>query len=239
MPSSCEAGKCEHAVESRSTSAGSRASEEVHQQGSGRALSSLNPGLPDYEYPVSVIVRNTFIDTQVPRNISLDGFFEERRIKSCISCPVPSPDDEDELAQDEPERPAEPQALRRAITTGAQTVMATVAAATSYWMELECVASAMQPLDSSITQPMPRVLMLSEALPEPDLGSPEMPTVGSAGHNMGTCKPCAFFHSRGCENGLQCPFCHLCAPDEKRKRQKAKVTMLRDMRHQQRRQVRF
>lgn len=48
----------------------------------------------------------------------LDEFFEERRIKSCISCPVPSPDDEDELAQDEPERPAEPQALRRAITTG-------------------------------------------------------------------------------------------------------------------------
>merc|ERR1719502_970540 len=99
--------------------------------------------------------------------------------------------------------------------------------------------SAVPPDTFNMTQPRPHVLMLSEALPEPILGSNEMPTVGSAGHNLGTCKPCAFFHTRGCGNGLQCAFCHLCPPEEKRKRQKEKVAMLRAMRQQERRQMRL
>ena len=43
-----------------------------------------------------------------------------------------------------------------------------------------------------------------------------------AGHFNGDCKPCAFLYTRGCENGSHCSFCHLCPPDEKRKRQKEK-----------------
>merc|ERR1712194_820666 len=117
--------------------------------------------------------------------------------------------------------------------------MTTVAAATGYWTAQEYAASAVPTVNFPAAQPMPQILMLSEALPEPSLVSLEMPTVGSAGHNFGTCKPCAFFHSRGCENGVQCSFCHLCAPGEKRQRQKEKVAMLRGMRQQQRRQVRL
>jgi len=230
LPTSGEITKREFTAESRSTSAGSIESGEPHRQASARAVSSLNSGLPDYEYPVHVVIKNTFIDEQVVRPLSLDGFFEERRI---LSCPVVTYEDDEE-----PCRPTQPEPLRRAITTGAQAFMTTVAAATGFWAASECgTPSPTENVNAS--QPMPRVLMLSEALPEPSLGSPEMPTVGSAGHNIGSCKPCAFFHSRGCENGLQCSFCHLCAPDEKRKRQKAKVSMLRDMRHQQRRQVRL
>jgi hypothetical protein len=87
---------------------------------------------------------------------------------------------------------------------------------------------------------MPRVLVLSDALPtQPELGSKEMPTVGSAGHNLGTCKPCAFFHRQGCGNGTQCSFCHLCGPDEKRRRQKEKQTTFKEMRRNERRQVRL
>jgi hypothetical protein len=48
----------------------------------------------------------------------------------------------------------------------------------------------------------------------------ELPSVGSAGHGAGRCKPCAFFHTVGCENAASCVFCHLCAPGEKKRRQK-------------------
>ncbi|CAJ1461463.1 unnamed protein product [Effrenium voratum] len=39
-------------------------------------------------------------------------------------------------------------------------------------------------------------------------------------HDTSTCRPCAFFHTRGCENGSNCSFCHLCPPGEKKRRQK-------------------
>eukprot|EP00928_Gymnodinium_smaydae_P041943 TRINITY_DN28322_c0_g1_i2.p1 TRINITY_DN28322_c0_g1~~TRINITY_DN28322_c0_g1_i2.p1 ORF type:complete len:364 (+),score=94.04 TRINITY_DN28322_c0_g1_i2:118-1209(+) len=63
-------------------------------------------------------------------------------------------------------------------------------------------------------------LQLSAAIPEPELGSAERPSVGSAGHRFGTCKPCAFVHSKGCSSGVDCLFCHLCPPGEKQVRKK-------------------
>jgi len=42
-------------------------------------------------------------------------------------------------------------------------------------------------------------------------------------HLSGSCKPCAFFHRRGCSNGLQCTFCHICGPNEKQKRKQDKA----------------
>lgn len=49
------------------------------------------------------------------------------------------------------------------------------------------------------------------------------PTRGSIGHGSGRCKPCAFVHTKGCGNGFECPFCHLCEPGEKKKRRKDKI----------------
>jgi len=69
----------------------------------------------------------------------------------------------------------------------------------------------------------PKILELVSALPLPALGSMECPTVGSAPHAIGQCKPCAFFWKpRGCGNGVECPFCHLCDANEKKRRQKEK-----------------
>jgi len=68
---------------------------------------------------------------------------------------------------------------------------------------------------------------------EPLLGSLEMPTVGSRGHYFGHCKPCAFFHKKGCEGGVHCSFCHLCGADEKKRRHKAKVAVRRQTRQRQ------
>jgi len=66
------------------------------------------------------------------------------------------------------------------------------------------------------------ILQLASAIEEPELGSKEMPTIGSMGHATRNCKPCAFLHTKGCENGVDCPFCHLCTPGEKKRRLKEK-----------------
>jgi hypothetical protein len=58
----------------------------------------------------------------------------------------------------------------------------------------------------------------------------EPPTRGSMNHGIGRCKPCAFVHTKGCGNGFECPFCHLCAPGEKKKRRKDKLEARRTMR---------
>jgi len=68
----------------------------------------------------------------------------------------------------------------------------------------------------------------------PALGSVELPSVGSALHLSGRCKPCAFLHTKGCASGLSCTFCHLCEPGEKKLRQKEKVQRVRTaIRHKQ------
>mmetsp|Transcript_58778 Transcript_58778/g.156401 ORF Transcript_58778/g.156401 Transcript_58778/m.156401 type:complete len:210 (-) Transcript_58778:105-734(-) len=41
---------------------------------------------------------------------------------------------------------------------------------------------------------------------------------GSLAHQRGVCKPCAFVHTRGCQLGASCLFCHDCPPGEKRRR---------------------
>merc|ERR1719254_120442 len=62
------------------------------------------------------------------------------------------------------------------------------------------------------------------------LGTPELPSLGSVGHDQGECKPCAFFTSKGCKSGSQCPFCHKCEPGEKKRRQKEKRAFFGAMR---------
>lgn len=51
---------------------------------------------------------------------------------------------------------------------------------------------------------------------------PWLPSIGSAYHNMGMCKPCGFLHKGGCANAMACKFCHICGPDELKQRKKDK-----------------
>jgi len=90
---------------------------------------------------------------------------------------------------------------------------------------------ALPPPPSMLAAPGPPVVRVSlaDALPEPELGTPDMPTMGSAGHRMGTCKPCAFLHTKGCHSGKDCTFCHLCNPGEKKRRQKEKKDVRKEM----------
>eukprot|EP00445_Apocalathium_hangoei_P042403 CAMPEP_0203966532 /NCGR_PEP_ID=MMETSP0359-20131031/95735_1 /ASSEMBLY_ACC=CAM_ASM_000338 /TAXON_ID=268821 /ORGANISM="Scrippsiella Hangoei, Strain SHTV-5" /LENGTH=307 /DNA_ID=CAMNT_0050903947 /DNA_START=74 /DNA_END=997 /DNA_ORIENTATION=+ len=61
-------------------------------------------------------------------------------------------------------------------------------------------------------------------------GSAALPSIGSAAHGQGRCKPCAFFHTKGCEIGPACSFCHLCGADERKHRKKEKAEQRQDAR---------
>lgn len=62
---------------------------------------------------------------------------------------------------------------------------------------------------------------------EPAPGSAELPSIGSREHAFGECKPCAFLHLKGCDNGAMCRFCHLCDAGEKKRRHKAKKALFK------------
>jgi len=73
----------------------------------------------------------------------------------------------------------------------------------------------------------PQVLHLADTIEEPDSFSPECPSVGSAGHHLGLCKPCDFVHRGSCRTGAACKFCHLCGPAENKQRKKEKRAAIR------------
>jgi len=106
----------------------------------------------------------------------------------------------------------------------------------------QCLSTgpAMKTLDafSPARQPSSDMNLISRSLasvpppppPGPAPGCPELPSVGSAGHHIGRCKPCAFVHTRGCSGGVTCTFCHLCQPGERKMRQKAKKQQMEERR---------
>eukprot|EP00929_Paragymnodinium_shiwhaense_P025974 TRINITY_DN1555_c0_g1_i1.p1 TRINITY_DN1555_c0_g1~~TRINITY_DN1555_c0_g1_i1.p1 ORF type:complete len:211 (-),score=51.12 TRINITY_DN1555_c0_g1_i1:938-1570(-) len=50
-------------------------------------------------------------------------------------------------------------------------------------------------------------------------------SLGSMEHDLGNCKPCAWFYKRqGCQNGLDCRHCHACPKGEIRRRKKDRLT---------------
>lgn len=60
----------------------------------------------------------------------------------------------------------------------------------------------------------------------PTVGS--LPSIGSAMHGSGKCKPCAWFwKQRGCLNGQECGHCHICPDGEIKSRRLEKVSAMR------------
>jgi hypothetical protein len=58
--------------------------------------------------------------------------------------------------------------------------------------------------------------------------SAEVPTIGSALHSRGECRPCGFFWKpSGCHFGPNCHYCHLCPEGELKARKKAKLALIR------------
>jgi hypothetical protein len=58
--------------------------------------------------------------------------------------------------------------------------------------------------------------------------SGQLPSVGSALHGSGTCRPCAWFHKPGgCLNAQACAHCHLCPEGELKNRKRVKENAMR------------
>lgn len=99
------------------------------------------------------------------------------------------------------------------------------------WYDLPCenmhqLPPPPPPLEiAPVTAP---VLRLADAVPPPELGTPALPSIGSLLHHRQECKPCTFFHTRGCGNKEDCQFCHLCGPGEKKKRLRSQRVAKRD-----------
>jgi hypothetical protein len=252
---------------SRSTSAGSFRSQSdnsVDLQKNSYATDAS--GLPEYEYPTSwsieetaqplgsnyppaLIVKYTFLGTQVNRPASLEEFFVERGTKSCPASGIGLPPGLEDLVKPEEAAArlaaAEAAYLRKAEMEETSFIPSGLFDDPQNWETPDFLGALQQ-------QRQPVVLDLMQALSTPlednmrpeyfgnaqypgapaaysafaaqraeaVLGSPECPTVGSQGHHVGNCKPCAFLYTKGCSNGVNCSFCHLCEPGEKKKRAK-------------------
>mmetsp|Transcript_43219 Transcript_43219/g.87114 ORF Transcript_43219/g.87114 Transcript_43219/m.87114 type:complete len:389 (+) Transcript_43219:116-1282(+) len=206
-------------------------------------------GLPEFEYPSPLFVKNTFIDTNIGRPFSIDGFYEERQVRSCPTSALYATAEEEgvgdassaaggltaELPELEnggslfagstPEgMPVLPQCqpLGFPMSIPLPPAEPPVLPAGLAFLEAPTVPPA-APAALPACAPAAPVLLLSDALEATALGYQALPSVGSADHRLGTCKPCAHTYSaQGCKNGVQCPFCHLCPPGELKRQQKAK-----------------
>jgi hypothetical protein len=89
----------------------------------------------------------------------------------------------------------------------------------------QSMSCVQQPLQARMSSYQVSSVCITATAPPagPAPGSVELPSVGSAGHAKGRCKPCAFFHIKGCENGAVCRFCHICESGEKKRRAKEKL----------------
>jgi len=214
--------------------------------------------LPAYDYPVPLLVRNTFIDTDVWRPSSLCDFIQQRQVQSCPGsfigeCRRLDDQLEDGFATSLPSH--------QTVVNNVEIQVEAVTAATLETSMEQEVSTAVSELQSSratsalevccprlgsitllsavsppppsqapveTTAPLgPPVLGLSNSPPWPQLGSPALPTVGSASHQQGFCWPCPFYHTTGCANGVDCTFCHLCKPGEKNRRRKERLATRR------------
>lgn len=81
-----------------------------------------------------------------------------------------------------------------------------------------CTSEVHQHLSMSMVSDPGRSGMNSEALL----------SAGDKMHHSGVCKPCAFFHKQGCQNGASCIFCHRCPSHEKQRRKRLRRRMIRE-----------
>lgn len=185
-------------------------------------------------------VRNTFID--VGPSPSMARFLRERMALSCPGSKVGQLANIFNQSSD-----TECESLRRSSKPQMISLMDALADAPTMPCTPEPLDSLWYPFAHDID--VPRVLYTGCCLPDsaqpslgatgtPDsdpqqmllksAGSDKLPSLGSFGHDLGQCKPCAFLHTKGCSSGTMCKFCHLCDAGAKKRRQKEKRQTFKD-----------
>jgi len=190
---------------------------------------------PDFEYPSPFVVRNTFLDTKEAHHLgSLADFMVERQSKSLPAsgiglppglssfCSSTSIDDDLAPAQSQDVYSSPPPAYEPVLPNLQPVALPPPPPMAPPSLPAAAHISELTSLMPPPPPPQAPQLRIAESLPATRLGTPEMPTVGSSGHFLGTCKPCAFLFTKGCGSGVDCSFCHLCPPGEKKRRQKIK-----------------
>jgi hypothetical protein len=73
-------------------------------------------------------------------------------------------------------------------------------------------------------------LKLSDCIADPSnkSGMPGCPSLGSINHHLGLCRPCDFVHRGGCRQGADCPFCHLCGPQQNKLKKKERQKFMKN-----------
>mmetsp|Transcript_53784 Transcript_53784/g.125095 ORF Transcript_53784/g.125095 Transcript_53784/m.125095 type:complete len:341 (-) Transcript_53784:195-1217(-) len=207
-----------HSCTEDSPSGFSEASSETRLEENNRVQAdesrSCGSRLPEFDYPEPLFVKNTFIHLNFGRSLSLEDFVEERLLQSCPGSLVHQP----------LEMPSTPEnALTPALFADSSAEIPPPPAAKPSVLFLEPKQTVAPPAVEPTLPPMQDsavVLRLSLAVAP---GTVALPSVGSSEHCLGTCKPCAHFHSvKGCKNGTDCSFCHLCPPGELKRQQRAK-----------------
>lgn len=181
-------------------------------------------------------VKNTFVEMDMPRPLEWDGCFETRGVQSAPGSVLVLPPAEGDLPpwveldsvgfdgeQGDSEEDGE-------TSCSPNQNFSANALMTLPWAQpfLIDVRPEEQTTTVSAARPTVVTLRLAEIL-EPSVGLAAQPTVGSAGHGTGRCKPCAFvWKESGCQSGISCKFCHVCDPSEKKRRRKAKLQLRRN-----------
>ncbi|CAJ1407210.1 unnamed protein product [Effrenium voratum] len=190
-------------------------------------------GVGDIQYPVPLFVHNTFIEAETGRPASLEGFFHERQV---FSCPGSRIDEDDTSAPRRmPYQPGEQLMRSAALDPLKDEVEPSPGAQASVPREeerSECSTADTGSFARNLCAAAPElpVLRLEAALSSVPLEKLENYSMGAAGHEVRQCRPCAFFHTKGCSSGRDCEFCHLCPKGEKQRRQKEKRAFFGAMR---------
>eukprot|EP00928_Gymnodinium_smaydae_P063584 TRINITY_DN4711_c0_g5_i1.p1 TRINITY_DN4711_c0_g5~~TRINITY_DN4711_c0_g5_i1.p1 ORF type:complete len:248 (-),score=28.58 TRINITY_DN4711_c0_g5_i1:66-809(-) len=127
------------------------------------------------------------------------------------------------------------------LRTNAVDVRAPPGAEAPYWQPAKVPPPPLSTAPPAmVSNEPPQVLQLSAILEGNQRSSADvagglpdsLPSVGSAQHGTGLCKPCAFLYTKGCRNDKECTFCHLCEGGEKKRRQKERKELVRQQREQ-------
>lgn len=188
-------------------------------------------------------IRNTFLGVGPERSPSVERFIEERQVRSC---PVSLSQSEAGSGRMQDHSDLRPNALGQAMqqvgvklegfskgfggnvsSTSSLKSRGTSGRETMVSSHDSAVPTKSQGAGSSSgSGDLPTETTISEfdgpALPT--LGTVDYPCKGSILHHCGSCKPCAFYKlagdKGGCKNQVDCEFCHLCDPGEKKRRRK-------------------
>lgn len=197
-------------------------------------------------------VKNTFIDAAIPRSPSLAPFYRERCSRSCPAkydggrlpafsdvvntsetCVFPG---DSELHSPRATRTPSGHSFADASSSSSSSqppplwtdTLSSAASDVTADVGLPEADASFQAADPRLQQWSAAFMVFQGAFAvefsglDAGSGSSGPLNVGSRAHARGRCKPCVFFHTKGCSTGVACVFCHLCEAGEKTKRRKEK-----------------